>query len=97
VRRAIQQHVINPLAVKLLELGDEAEIQNATVRIDAPQAQGAAAQGAAGGGGGAFWGRPAKAVEVEDDMSGGGLAGGLEITVTATLADPDAPAGGAPA
>jgi hypothetical protein len=87
VRRAIQQHVINPLAVKLLELGDETEIENATVTIDAPH--GAPPADAAGGGG--FWGRAAKPVEVEDDMSGGGLAGGLEITVTATLADPDAP------
>lgn len=91
MRRAIQQHVINPLAVKLLELGDETDIENATVTIDAPRATAPAESGS--GGGGSFWNRGggAKPVEVEDDMSGGGMPGGLEITVNAKLADPDAP------
>jgi ATP-dependent Clp protease ATP-binding subunit ClpB len=77
VRRAIQQHVINPLASKLIELG---EVEHALVRIDAPRASVPAST--------SFWGRPSSATplrQTRDDLSGGGESGHLQITIEATF------------
>ncbi|KAG8469694.1 hypothetical protein KFE25_006149 [Diacronema lutheri] len=76
VRRAIQQHVINPLASKLIELG---QIHSAVVRIDVPNVSAPATT--------SFWGRPTPTVE--EDTSGGGERGALQIVIKAELSEPE--------
>ncbi|KAJ1637560.1 P-loop containing nucleoside triphosphate hydrolase protein [Pavlovales sp. CCMP2436] len=78
VRRAIQQHVIVPLATKLIELGD---VESAVVRIEAPSVPVAPST--------SFWGRgkgAAAAPKHGDDQSGGGgEPGGLQISIEVHL------------
>jgi len=76
VRRAIQQHVVNPLATQLIKLGD---VESAHVVIDRPKASEVVRPTTS------FWGRPAGTQLPDED---GGESHALEISIEATTASP---------